>query len=89
MNKGSLFKIWHEAYDIGIEIEYDSSSDMMNNRGNFYYQGSLVKSTPNEVTVPKRMTVIGMDAVDAHIGLVYKPDEMKIFVGSYTTDPLN
>ncbi|GAA3865877.1 hypothetical protein GCM10022627_15250 [Haloarcula argentinensis] len=44
-------KIWHEPRDIGLEIEYDSETDLIQMRGNFYYEDVFVRMTPEKINV--------------------------------------
>lgn len=61
---GNHFKIWHGKRDIGVEIEYDSDSDGLAMRGNFYKDGSLVRATPSKIVFPGNNRVIGGTFID-------------------------
>ncbi|QDX39851.1 HNH endonuclease [Salarchaeum sp. JOR-1] len=61
---GNQFKIWHDKRDIGIEIRYDSDTDRIFMRGNFYKDGALVRATPSKIVFPGNNQVIGCTFID-------------------------
>jgi hypothetical protein len=51
--KPNRLKIWHDSYDIGFAVEYDSDVDEISLRCSFYVDDIEVDCTPNKLSVGK------------------------------------
>lgn len=62
--RANHFKIWHGRRDIGLKIEYDSSTDQMDVYGGFYYGGIRVTATPSKIELPRENVIQNVNVID-------------------------
>jgi hypothetical protein len=65
--RADFFKIWHEPRDIGLEVRYDSDSDEIFLRGNFYVDEASVQCTEEKIRIDVGDSMENLNLWDATI----------------------
>ncbi len=68
--KPDELKIWHEQYDIGLHITYDSDEDLVRIRGSFYNNGLHVEATENKLKLGSNI-IKGSTITDTQVGIAF------------------